>query len=81
MSFRSSAQAEDFGLLARTDVRYMLGSRINRASREVRSGSKPALGQQQSLVCSPPHSGLAAALLAGMSVSCQEPTLFGKGRI
>jgi len=29
MSFRSSAQAEDFDLLARMDVRYMLGSRIN----------------------------------------------------
>jgi hypothetical protein len=39
MSFRSSAQAEDFDLLARMDVRYMLGSRINQASWEVRSGS------------------------------------------
>ena len=36
MSFRSSAQAEDFDLLAREDVRYMLSSRISQASWEVR---------------------------------------------
>jgi hypothetical protein len=31
MSFRPSAHTEDFDLLARMDVRYMLGSRVNQA--------------------------------------------------
>lgn len=35
MSFRSSAQTEDFDLLARMDVRYMLGSRVNQARSRV----------------------------------------------
>ena len=57
MSFRSSAQAEDFDLLARMDVRYMLGSRFNQASWEVRSGSNSEVAALPRYFCFVPMNG------------------------